>query len=222
MRLDDIFVNHRDDHRPLRFRPADSFDFFAGVHGASVRASEFSAAADDYAIVFVRNAHDEVHPLVMLDLPGKDGSFIASAGGARNDRRPAAPVSAYPLAFIESDGHGTLRISMEEDPVPQRDIVRVPLLGAELSRLDLLTACYAKPRVANPSKSELAGFCIVDEGKLNALGDADLLRLARRGYLPLITAHLLSLDNLTFVRTSQRRYSSRPIRSSSGDGGDNQ
>ena len=48
----------------------------------------------------------------------------------------------------------------------------------------------------------LEGFSVVDEEKLMALPDAELLKLARDGHLPWIYAHLMSLGNVS--RLSER------------------
>jgi hypothetical protein len=49
---------------------------------------------------------------------------------------------------------------------------------------------------ANDAPLVLQGFSVVDEQRLAALGDAELLGLVRDGYLALIYSHLGSLGNV--------------------------
>jgi hypothetical protein len=225
MKLDKPVALNCNTHRQLRIRPMGGFSFAAGLHSAPLCASEFFAAAREYAIVFVRTLNQDVFPVVVLGLNSEENMFI-SADGEWNARYLPASVRAYPFALIESDDQGTLRIMIDEAyagfgeregiplfeasgapspdleskleflAVQQLDIGRTRLLGAELHRLNLLTERRAQLQVANQTKHELTGFWIVDEAKLNALGDADLLYLVRQGYLSLVTAHLMSIENL--------------------------
>jgi hypothetical protein len=50
---------------------------------------------------------------------------------------------------------------------------------------------------ANQAPMVLQGFSVVDEQRLMALGDADLLALVREGQLAWIYAHLMSLGNVS-------------------------
>jgi hypothetical protein len=228
MKFDKPVALNRDTHRQLRFRPMGGFGFAAGLHSAPLCASEFFAAAKEYAIVFVRSANDAVSPVVVLGLAPDENLFI-SGDGRWNARYLPAAVRSYPFAFVESSDHGSLQILIDEaypgfggeegtalfddsgEAAPelagklrflqayQHDISETRRLGAELSGLNLLTKHSAQLQLADGSNFQLNGFWIVDEAKLSALGDTDLLRLARTGHLALLTAHLLSIGNLSLL-----------------------
>ena len=69
-------------------------------------------------------------------------------------------------------------------------------LVRRLRELDLLTARSINAVTPDGEKIQLNGVFAVDEVRLNALGDADLLGLARNGYLAAIHAHMISLYNI--------------------------
>jgi len=212
-------------HRSLRFRPEGGFRFAADLHAAPLGASEFFVAAREYAIVFVRGAAEEAMPVVVLGLK-KDENLFVSEDGHWNARYLPLSIRSYPFASIEAKDSARMQVVIDEaypgfgdtegtalfaeggEPATElqntlrvlqaqrHDIVQTRRLGAELSGLGLLTERSAQLQVAGGEQFKLDGFCLVDEAKLNALADADLLRLARQGDLALITAHLMSINNL--------------------------
>jgi hypothetical protein len=228
MKFDKPVALNKDTHRQLRFRPMGNFGFATELHSAPLCASEFFAAAKEYAIVFVRTPDQGVFPVVVLGLKNDQNLFISSDGDWTARYLPAS-VRSYPFTFVESSDKSTLNILIDEAypgfgdkegaalfdehgapagdlqqrlkflKLHQQDITRTREFGAELNRLELLTERSALLRVANDERHQLTGFLAVDEAKLNALGDADLLKLARSGYLALVTAHLLSISNLSLL-----------------------
>jgi hypothetical protein len=214
---------NRNTHRQLKFRLEGGFGFAAGDHAAPLGASEFFAAAKEYAIVFISGAGDAPLPVVVLGLKDHENLFI-SADGQWNARYVPLAVRAYPFASIEADANlqivideayagfndeegialfadggepaAALQGTMNLLKAQRHDINQTRRLGAELSRLGLLTECSAQLQLVGGEQFKINGFSMVDEAKLNALDDAELLRLARQGHLALITAHLLSISNL--------------------------
>jgi hypothetical protein len=228
MKFDKAVALSSDTHRHLRFRAMSNFDFAAALHSAPLCASEFFAAAKEYAIVFVRAPDQTVFPVVVLGLKSDENLFIGG-DGEWNARYLPAAVRAYPFTFIESVDRSTLNIVIDEAypgfgdeqgaalfdengapaenlrerlkflQLHQQDINRTRAFGAELIRLNLLTESGARLRAANDSSHQLTGFLVIDEIKINALGDADLLAFARIGHLALATAHLMSISNLSLL-----------------------
>jgi hypothetical protein len=216
---------NRNTHRQLRFRPEGGFGFAADLNAAPLGASEFFAAAKEYAIVFVRGADEEALPVVVLGLK-KDENLFVSADGHWTARYLPLSVRSYPFGSVEVRDSANLQIVIDEaypgfndtegtalfgeggEPATElqgtlrlltaqrQDITQTRRLGAELRSLGLLTERAAELKAAGGEQFKLDGFCIVDEAKLNALADADLLRLARQGDLALITAHLMSISNI--------------------------
>jgi hypothetical protein len=225
---------NRDTHRQLRFRPIGGFSFASGLHSAPLCASEFYAAAKEYAILFVRLADGGAVPVVALGLKQQENLFV-SREGQWNARYLPASMQAYPFAFIENADGDNLQILIDQaypgfgetqgtalfddagDPSPElqqklkflqahhSDRGRTRRLGAELVRLGLLTECSAQ--LQGDARFQLHGFWIVDEAKLAALDDAALLPLARQGHLSLITAHLLSISNLGLLPSKLKQTS---------------
>jgi hypothetical protein len=215
---------NRNTHRQLRFRPEGGLSFAADLHAAPLGASEFFAAAKEYAIVFVRTG-EEALPVVVLGWK-KDENLFVSEDGRWNARYLPLSIRSYPFASVEAKDSANLHVVIDEaypgfgdtegtalfaeggEPATElqgtlrllqaqrHDIVQTRRLGAELNGLGLLTERSAQLQVTGGEQFRLNGFCMVDEAKLNALGDADLLRLARQGDLALITAHLMSISNL--------------------------
>jgi hypothetical protein len=215
-------------HRQLKFRPEGGFGFAAGDHAAPLGASEFFAAAKEYAIVFVSSGGDTPLPVVVLGLKDQENLFI-SPDGQWNARYVPLSIRSYPFTSIEADT--SLQIVIDEayagfneqdgialfadggEPAEalqgtlnllraqRHDINQTRRLGAELARLGLLTERSAQLQLAGGEQFKINGFSVVDEAKLNVLGDAELLKLARQGHLALITAHLLSISNLGLLAT---------------------
>jgi hypothetical protein len=231
----------RHTHRELLFQPMGGFEFAAGLHVAPLCASEFFPAAKEYAIVFVAGAQNEAFPVIVLGL-NKDENCFVSPEGRWNARYLPLAVRAYPFAAVESAATGNLQVLIDEsypgfgdtagaalfgdagEPGPelqqrlkflqahQQEVSRTRRFGAELVRLGLLTERSAQLRLESDAHFQLNGFSVVDEAKLDALGDAELLNLARHGHLSLITAHLLSISNLGLLapRLQQRQGQPAP------------
>jgi hypothetical protein len=215
----------RQAHRELLFQPMGGYEFAAGLHVAPLCASEFFPAAKEYAIVFARVESDKTFPVIVLGL-NEDQNCFVSANGEWNARYLPFAVRAYPFGAVESTDSGNLQVLIDEsypgfgdtagaalfgdtgDPGPelqrrlkflqahQQEVNQTRGFGAELVRLGLLTERSAEMRIEGDAQFQLNGFWVVDEAKLDQLGDEDLLKLARQGYLSLITAHLLSISNL--------------------------
>lgn len=77
---------------------------------------------------------------------------------------------------------------------------------ARLSELGLLREMTANVTLADGKKLALDGLLTVDDAKLQALPDAQVLELHRNGMLGLMHAHLLSLANMQALveRKAQR------------------
>jgi len=65
-----------------------------------------------------------------------------------------------------------------------------------LRQLDLLVPRKVDVRMGDDRTVAMDGFHVVDEERLAALSDADLLSLARNGELGLIHTHMLSLNSI--------------------------
>jgi hypothetical protein len=228
MKFDKPAALNRDTHRHLRLRPPGDFAFARALHAAPISVAEFYAVATEYAIVFVRSARGEYLPVVVLGVKPNENLFL-SEDGRWQARYVPLSVRAFPFGLAETPDPMRLQVLIDEayagfgdaagsplfadsgDPAPElestlerlqaqlQNILQTRTFGAELDRLGLLTERGAELRVAADARLKLAGFWMVDEARLQALDDANLLLLARRGHLSLITAHLLSIGNLDLL-----------------------
>ncbi len=78
----------------------------------------------------------------------------------------------------------------------ENEVQRTRLVGERLLALDLLREMRFDATLPDGQKLTVDGFLTVDEEKLKALPDADLLDLQRTGLLGLVHAHLISLGNM--------------------------
>ncbi len=212
-------------HRELLFQPMGGYEFAAGLHVAPLGASEFFPAAKEYAIVFARVETGKAFPVIVLGLNEGENCFVSSTGEWNARYLPFA-LRGYPFGAVENTDTGNLQVLIDEsypgfgdtagaalfgdsgEPGPelqrrlkflqahQQEVNQTRGFGAELVRLDLLTERSAEMRIEGDAQFRLDGFWVVDESKLDRLSDEELLKLARHGYLSLITAHLLSISNL--------------------------
>jgi hypothetical protein len=216
---------NRHTHKDLLFQPAGGHGFAAKLHAAPLCVSEFFAAAKEYAVVFLRDAAKEPFPVIVLGLNQNENCFV-SPDGRWNARYVPLVVRSYPFAVVENTAAGSLQVVIDESypgfdatagaplfgdqghPGPelqrrleflqayQRDVGQTHRFAAELGRLGVLVECGAQLQFDDSARFGLNGFWVVDEAKLWALADADLIAFGRQGYLSLVTAHLLSISNL--------------------------
>ena len=78
----------------------------------------------------------------------------------------------------------------------ETEVERTRLAGALLVEKDLLRDMRFDATLPDGSKLVVDGFLTIDEQKLGALSDADILAFSRNGLLGLIHAHQISLGNM--------------------------
>ncbi len=78
----------------------------------------------------------------------------------------------------------------------ETEVERTRLAGALLVEKDLLRDMRFDATMPDGSKLVVDGFLTIDEQKLGALSDADILAFSRSGLLGLIHAHQISLGNM--------------------------
>lgn len=174
-----------------------------------------------------------VSPVVLLGLRERENLFV---DGARWDARfiPGF-VRRYPLAYAKSgddrvsvvidqawpgfnDKDGELLVDEAGEAAPylkqmmefldayEREGGRTRALCERVVQLDLLRGCEVDGTLPDGTPLRVEGFFGVDEQKLLALPDADLLDLVKSGAMALIHAHMLSMSNVQrlFERLSAR------------------
>ena len=225
---------NRDKHRHRRIRPTPGFAFARNANSLYLAGVEFAEACKEYAIVFIRQKDGQVAPVVMLGLRHRENLFVDAEDRWTASYVPAF-VRRYPFVLAElpdrqmgvcideafsglDDSEGEPLFDEQGGNTPflqnaldflqryQVEYLRTEAFCRRLSEAGLLTEMNAKADLVDGRSFTVAGLLVVDEKKLNALPDDQVLTLFRAGELHLISMHLLSLSNLSRLvdRTAQR------------------
>lgn len=227
-------ILNRDTHRQLRLRATDGgYAFAARMHAVPLAASEFVDACREFPVVFAEDGAAAGLPLALLGLRREENLWLEGGRDWAGDYVPAY-LRRYPFGlmaegdefsvvvdeafegFGASEGEALFDAEGQEGPVLrqaleflerfQGEVERGQAFVARLRALGLLVPQVLRATPVAGEPLVLEGFSVVDEAKLRALDDAELLALARGGELGLIYAHLLSLGNIAKL---QRRLDLR-------------
>ncbi len=208
-------------HAKKRVLPVNSFKFASNSYLVSVIGSEFNKVATLYPIVFVKDG-DELRPFALLGLKQGQNLFVDKEGRWNAHYIPAI-IRRYPFVLGRNEGNNELMICIDEEsefvsetqgeplfdeqgnPAPIIEKARNYLI--ELQRFSELTNMFSKAmserELLAPLKMQIKnaqggmvnidGVFAINETKLNELPDEVFIELRKRGALPLIYAHLLSL-----------------------------
>lgn len=205
--------------------------FAANTNSIPLAAVEFIDTAREYPIAFTGKEGGSLFPIALLGVRHNENLFITPDHRWEGRYIPAF-VRRYPFVLAEKDNADDFNVYVDEayrgfnsedgdrlftdegEQTPllkqaleflgtyQGEIKRTREFVDRLESLDLLIPRVLEVVRNNEAPLVLQGFSVVDEQRLAALADADLLALARDGYLALIYAHLGSLGNVT--RLSER------------------
>jgi len=101
-------------------------------------------------------------------------------------------------ALFDADGNPTAFTQEIKQQLEffEAEVERTRVAGAMLLEHELLRDMRYDATMPDGSRVGVDGFLTVDDAKLNALTDAQLVALARSGAMALIHAHLISLGNM--------------------------
>jgi len=213
-----------DQHSDLKIKPAAGFEHVAEQHIVPIVAHEFVQVGADVPVVFVKHAETgQFQPVAMLGLqPGENllvkdnqwqGMYIpgiiatwpfrlianeqdpnqlavamdVEAETVNKDEGEALFADGNESAFLEQRKKA-LTTYFEHSQVTQ-GFVQV------LTELDLLTERNLSVDVQGRNIN-LTGLYFIDEKKLNELDDEKFSDLRKRGFLHVIYAHLISLNQI--------------------------
>src|SRR5277367_2344852 len=91
----------RDRHAARKMNPPADLTFAAGAAVVPLLSAEFTHAAREYPIVFVRGVEQELIPVVLTGVPGGHNVYVDDAG-RWNARYVPAYVRRYPFAFAHT------------------------------------------------------------------------------------------------------------------------
>jgi hypothetical protein len=215
----------RRDHGDVSIKSGNSYGFAKDVNSVPLMATEFDLASTEYAIVFSGEGAD-VMPAALLGIRDKENLYV-DEHGAWNAKYIPAFVRRYPFVFSSQDKATFTLCLDEEYPGVNRRGVGERLFDADGERtqylqgvlgflqayqaqfeasrgfcqrlvdLNLLEAMQAQFVLRSGQVITLSGFMSVNRDRLKALSGDALSRLAVRGDLDLIYAHLYSQRNFT-------------------------
>ncbi len=211
-------------HRDVSIAPVTDMTFAAATNSVIVLAAEFSKACREYPLVFVLD-QGNYFPAAVLGLQDGQNLFISAQGAwqasyipAYVRRYPFIPAlqegsTEYLVCIDEGfagfnrDGRGE-RLFLEDGGQSATLIRSLSFLQefqiqhqrtldfcAVLQQHDLMEPMQADVAMASGKKLQLNGFFVVSRQKMAALPDEVIGSLSRQGYLELVFAHLLSLEN---------------------------
>lgn len=213
-------------HRGARLGSlAGNFSFANQTNSIPLAAVEFFDVAREYPIAFTGQPGGAFFPIALMGVRQNENLFVA-ADGKWEGRYIPAFVRRYPFVLAEKQGADDFNVYIDEaypgfgaaDGEPlfteagehspllkqaleflstyQGEITRTRLFVERLQALDLLIPRVLEVQRKDQPASVLQGFSVVDEGRLMALPDAQMVELARSGFLAWVYAHLMSLGNV--------------------------
>jgi hypothetical protein len=214
-----------------KVRPVNTFEFAKGSHIASIMVNEYNRAAGIYPIVFLKDG-EKYNSYVMMGLNQNENLFIDEEGHWKSGYIPAI-IRRYPFVLAKTQQADNFMLGIDEESEFLSDTEGEDLLDSEgnpsklvenakqylteLHKASLMTERFCKEladreligplnlqiRSGNETMRNIGGCFGINEAKFNELPDEDFLELRKRGILPLIYAHILSLSQ--FERLVQMR-----------------
>jgi len=205
---------------------AGDFSFSTETNSIPLAAVEFFDTAREYPIAFTGQEGGALFPIALLGVRQNENLFVARDGRWEGRYIPAF-VRRYPFVLAEKQNAEDFNVYLDEayagfgaedgermftdagEQTPflkqaleflsnyQGEIKRTRLFVERLQGLDLLIPRVLEVVRNNQPPMVLQGFSVVDEQRLMGLSDAQLIELARSGYLAWIYAHLMSLGNVS-------------------------
>lgn len=215
----------KDKHAAKKVKRIDSFDFAAKFQLASVMAHEFTRAGAIYPIVFVEDkAKGEYTPVALMGIEEGENLYVDGSGRWHASYIPAV-IRRYPFALAATGQANQFTVCIDEgsslvteadgNPLfddkgePTDVIENVKKYLGELQQMDALTREFCRyireHDLFTPLKMQLrqgaavrniAGSFVINEDRLAKSSDEVFLEMRRRGYLPAVYAHLVSLGQV--------------------------
>ncbi|MEO5330579.1 MAG: SapC family protein [Magnetococcus sp. YQC-5] len=214
-------------HRNLKIgtQPVN-FNFAASTNSVMLAGGEFSEAAKEYPILFVR-VGERIAPVALLGFRDAENLFV-SQDGTWDARYIPAFVRCYPFVLASggnaagemtvcidaafsgftTTGEGAALMDEQGEPTQvlqnaikflqefQNQVRRTEIFVNRLNDMELFVEMTAQSELGNGQRFAMQGLLAVDEKKLLELNKTKGLELFRSGELSWVYAHLLSLSNI--------------------------
>ncbi len=212
-------------HRKLKIKPsAEGLKFSGKTNSVLLAGVEFPEACKHFPIVFAKVAEQRVLPVALLGFRDLENLFVDASGQWKSDYVPAY-IRRYPFVLAQANAGDQLTVCIDEsypgfgadegqplfnDKGESSDYLKGVLkflqdYQAQLDRTDkflealrncdLLVDVAANVKLPGGETFSMAGLMMVDERKLQALPEAQILRLFRSGDLAWVYSHLISISN---------------------------
>ncbi|KGK00998.1 SapC family protein [Thalassotalea sp. ND16A] len=212
-------------HAKTKIKTQSNFPHAAAQHLAPLVVHEFSRAAAEFPVVFVKTGDtDKFQPVALFGI--KPGENLYTATEKWEGTYAPASVTQFPFALIpenkdaenlmvviatdnaivnEEEGNALFEDNGDESEYLTR---RKDALGKYFEHSHItkgFTQTLAEKGLlmqqnlditANGEKIQINGLYLVNEQKLNELSDEDYLDLRKRGFLAPIYAHLNSIHQI--------------------------
>lgn len=199
-----------------------SFAFAAGANSVPVNAAEFRLAMKYYPIVFAGS--NPVMAVVILGLTDSENLFVSKDGQWREGNYIPAYVRRYPFIFMTGPQQQQFVLCIDEESelivdkgeqaffdgdkpsaatdralkfcsAYQTQSELTKQFASAMDEAGLLEPNQAEIRLSSGEKLALGGFRVINEEKFANLPDKTFLEWRKKGWLPLIYAHLFSTSN---------------------------
>lgn len=207
-------------HAKLSLKKDFGFGFAKEVNAVPVNLIELPQVCHFYPIAFSPDA--AATPVAITGLRDGENLFVHKDGSWEKHCYIPAYVRRYPFIFSEMPDSDQLTLCVDMDKNVVEENGEQPFFDAEgqpsalaknalefcksyhaaaqktleFSKLllshDLLVEREAQINVPGNKRINFSGFKIIDEKKLESLGDKEFLELRKSGFLPFIYAHLFS------------------------------
>jgi hypothetical protein len=136
-------------------------------------------------------------PVAVVGLRDRENLYVRADGSWESGAYILAYVRRYPFIFLEDRERGQFVLCIDENSDNLSDSEGELLFDGDqpgpagTRGRDFCTAFQGQVQRA----MGVSGFRVIDEAKFNALDDATVLDWRRKGWLPLIYCHLISISN---------------------------
>ena len=217
---------HKETHKNIKIKPAQSVEDLANQHALGVVVQEFALAGNQYPIAFVQGKDkDGFFPVALLGLEPQVNLFVTAENKWDGMYMPAR-YTHKPFSVIPSKEDANffgIAIDMESPVVSEDEgqalfndegeeteylanrkkslisyVEHEQITKAFVEELTKLDLLHSQNINVKVGEQEfnLNGLFIVDEKKLAELSDEDFLSLRKRGFLGPIYAHLGSMHQV--------------------------
>lgn len=216
-----IEVLRHSEHSKHRIDEVTGWEFAREANSILLSASEFSAAATSYPIVFAKSG-ENLAAYAVTGYKAGENRFVDEDGNWRENAYIPAYVRRYPFILATEPDGKTLSLALDtacsavnkktgqplydgDKPSAfaqkaldfcakyRTDLENTSRLLSGLLEADILVDRTATVKIPGEPESQIVGFSIVDEQKLSALSDEAFLKLRQGGLLGMIYCHLISL-----------------------------